>query len=197
MERVNRLTIISESVKRNKEWYVYAKCECGSVKEYRQRYITTGHTKSCGCYCKTHGLARTPIFKVWQSMKERCYNSNHSAFKGYGDRGITICDEWLKDVAVFAKWALENGWRQGLQIDRINNDLGYSPSNCRVVTAKINMRNKRGIKTLTYNGETRPLVEWAEKFSLSIFTLRNRIDRGWEIHRALTRPIDKSKNRYI
>lgn len=97
--------------------------------------------RSCGCarhdLRATHGLRRDgkvdPIFWVWNGMKARCYNSNHSSWDRYGGRGIVICDEWLQDPELFYSWARANGWRKGLEVDRRENDDRYSPDNCRIV----------------------------------------------------------------
>jgi hypothetical protein len=191
----NRLQIISEPIKKGKEWMVFAQCQCGSVKEYRLRYIKTGHTKSCGCILKTHGLTKHPLFKVWQSMKERCYNVNHTAYKNYGARGITICEEWLLDVEEFINWGLKNGWGKGLELDRRSNDGAYDPDNCRFVTPKVNARNRRSTININYGGVTKPLVEWAEEYNLPIGLIRNRLKRGWDTERVLTRPISKNKTK--
>lgn len=121
-------------------------------------------------------------------MKERCYNVNHLNYDKYGGRGIAICEEWLHDAAIFITWALANGWVKGLEIDRKDNDLGYNPDNCRAVTPLVNMRNKRSILIVTYKGESKPLVEWADNLPIPIYTLRERLKRGWSVERAFTQP---------
>ena len=118
----------------------------------------------------THGLTNTRIYSVWCTMKQRCYNPNREKYKDYGGRGIDICDEW-QDAAVFAEWALSHGYRPGLQIDRIDNNAGYSPDNCRFVTPKQNSRNRRNTKILTINGESRSVPEWCESINISPFTV--------------------------
>ena len=97
--------------------------------------------------CFKHGFANRdnhhPLYSKWRSMKSRCYNKKTKGYKHYGARGITVCDEWKLDAGAFVKWGLLNGWVYGLEIDRINNDEGYSPENCRFVTRIINSNNKR------------------------------------------------------
>ena len=102
------------------------------------------------------------IHGIWRGMKQRCQNPNCHSYKNYGGRGINICDEWL-DFENFYEWALSSGYQDELQIDRINNDGNYEPSNCRWVTPKENARNKRNNRYITIDGETRCISEWCEK----------------------------------
>lgn len=132
--------------------------------------ISAAHMGKKNPKITTHGLTNTSIYSVWCSMKQRCYNPNRKKYKDYGQRGIEICDEW-QDAAVFAEWALSNGYRAGLQIDRIDNDGNYEPSNCRFVTPKENSRNRRNTKLLTINGETKSVAEWCENIDISPFTV--------------------------
>ena len=90
-------------------------------------------------------MTNTRLHRTWNSMKQRCSNPKFKQYKDYGGRGITVCPEWAsRDGFVsFAKWALENGFREDLEIDRRDNDRGYSPDNCRWVTHKVNMNNRR------------------------------------------------------
>ena len=161
-----------------------AQCECGAIKEYRLRYIKKGHTRSCGCIVRPHGYFGHPLYKVWQSMKERCYNQNHQAFKRYGGRGILMCDDW-KNVVVFIKWALNNGWKEGLEIDRVDNNKGYYPENCRCVTRKVNSRNRNCVIKLICDGIEKTLPEWAELYNNRQSILRSRLRQGWSAERAI------------
>lgn len=128
------------------EWI--CKCDCGNETVVRSDGLVTGHAKSCGCYNKElkrnykHGMYKTNIYKVWCGMKQRCNNPNNHEYNRYGGRGIKICKEWNEDFEKFGKWALSHGYKQGLQIDRINNNGNYEPSNCRFVTALENMHNR-------------------------------------------------------
>lgn len=119
-----------------------------------------------------HGLYRENknLFNLWQTMKSRCENKNREKYKDYGARGITVCEEW-HTASVFVKWALDNGYKAGLQLDRIDNNAGYSPQNCRWVTPKENSRNRRNAKMLTLNGETKCVAEWCETIGVSQFTV--------------------------
>lgn len=141
-----------------KERYALFRCDCGKEKEVSIRAFKRGKTKSCGCYMREicskngkvnsykHGLKKHPIYKVWQCMKSRCYYKKHRAYKNYGGRGIQICEEWKNDVSKFYNFCIRNGWQKGLQIDRIDNNGNYEPSNCRFVTPAKNIRNSRSAK---------------------------------------------------
>jgi hypothetical protein len=114
----------------------------------------------------------------------------------YGGRGITVCNEW-EDYSTFKKWAMQNGYKEGLCIDRIDNFKGYSPDNCRWTTNKINCNNTRKNNNLTFNNETHTLSEWAGITGISRETLNARINEyEWSVERALTEPSFKGKNQY-
>lgn len=100
------------------------------------------------------------LFLVWQGMKNRCYNNKTDSFKNYGARGITVCEEWLSSSTAFIKWAVLNGYSEGLQLDRLDNDGNYEPSNCQWSTPKYNSSHKRNTITLTISGETKTAMEW-------------------------------------
>ena len=91
-------------------------------------------------------ISYTRIYNIWRGMKQRCFNPNKSQYEDYGGRGITVCDEWKNDSKAFIKWAYANGYRDNLQIDRIDNNGNYEPDNCRWVTAEVNMQNRRPFK---------------------------------------------------
>jgi hypothetical protein len=172
---------------------VEAKCECGATKKYVYQSLKRGLTKSCGCLNSKvhtkHGLCSHPLYSVWEGMVQRCYNPNHKAYKHYGGKGVTICDEWRNDFGVFLKWALENGWRKGLKIDKdikakTNGPAIYGPEYCSIVTQSKNLRNREGNRVIEYLGESRCMKEWAEIIGISYSALRARLDRGWSIDRA-------------
>ena len=114
----------------NNKTMVLAQCKCGVVKEYQTQNILNGVTKSCGCYnvsCreKPTSIKKHKLYRVYWAMKDRCYNSNNKHYDRYGGRGITICDKWLDDYEVFYNWCMNNGYKDGLSIDRIDNDGNY------------------------------------------------------------------------
>jgi hypothetical protein len=153
---------------------------------------STKSTQCHNCAHITHGHSRrkrvSREFNTWRSIISRCECKNHTAYKNYGARGIQICARWRNSFDVFFT---DMGPRpKGMQIDRINNSEGYEPGNCRWTTVKINLRNTRRNRQVTWKGETRCVSEWAEIVGLSADTLFKRLDRrGWSIARALTQPL--------
>ncbi len=107
----------------------------GSAKNY--------HTTSCGCSKNYHGLSKHRLYSIWSGIKDRCLNKKSIPFKQYGGRGISVCKEWSDDFSVFYKWAMQNGHKKELTIDRINNDGNYEPSNCRFATPSVQARNTK------------------------------------------------------
>lgn len=116
------------------------------------------------------------LYKKWTHMKSRCQNPNDISFKNYGARGISLCDEW-KDYDNFYEWALSNGYKKGLEIDRIDANKNYEPSNCRFITKKQNNRNQRRTRYYLYNNEKLSLGEIAERLNVNYKTLWQQLTR--------------------
>lgn len=156
-ERYGRLVVLKRAdhnTNSNKPLWV-CKCDCGNIIETTRRRLVNGMTKSCGCYRiefsrkqhTTHGLSKTSnknnrLYGIWSGVKDRCCNPNSKYWKRYGNRGITICDEWLSDFVTFYEWAISNGYSESLTLDRIDNDKGYSPDNCRWATYSTQENNR-------------------------------------------------------
>jgi len=136
--------------KHKQDVWLYA-CSCGKEITAVAASVKCGHTSSCGCLrleraasaCTRHGLSKHKLYKVHTSLKGRCFNKNNQSFRYYGGRGITVCKEWKDSFNVFFEWAMSNGWEEGLDLDRKDNDGDYCPENCRFVTRRINLQNKR------------------------------------------------------
>ena len=130
--------------------YWLCRCRCGNEKRVRVYHLLDGSTQSCGCLQRerrmTHGCWHKPWYEVYHGMMQRCGHlegASERQLRDYRDRGITVCELWRNSPMAFGDWLLAHGWRKGLEIDRIDNDHGYSPENCRVVTPKENSNNRR------------------------------------------------------
>jgi len=136
-----------------------------------------------------HGLKDTRRYEIWCGIKKRCYNKNCSRYKDYGGRGIIVCLVWQNSFQAFYDWSKRNGYQKDLMIDRINNNGGYNPSNCRWVTNIINCNNGRHNKHYTFQGNTKTLREWSWTIGIKYKTLKSRINLGWEIDDVFTIPV--------
>lgn len=171
-------------------------CDCGNISIVRGKDLRYGKSKSCGCLRTKHGGEGSPLYRVWHGIKVRCFNPNSPAFKDYGGRGITVCSEWLNDFAAFRDWAIENGYRAGLSIDRIDNDGPYSPDNCRWATTEEQANNRRSNHLVSHNGETHTLSEWSRLTGIPRTILRNRLNiLNWSVEKSLTTPVNVHKSR--
>lgn len=143
------------------------KCDCGNLTEVKIGSLTSGNTKSCGCLRKEttikshtkHNKCSTRLYRIYYNMRSRCYYRKSNRYKNYGARGIKICDEWLTDFMNFYNWAMNNGYQEGLTIDRIDTNGNYEPGNCRWVGNKSQARNRCSNKSITINGETHWPIE--------------------------------------
>ena len=121
-------------------------------------------------------------------MKARCYNPDDKRYDDWGGRGIQICNEWLNDPELFVRWSIENGYQEGLTIDRVDNDGNYCPENCRWVTVQENNQNRRSNRNFTYNGKTQNLQQWCDEYNVSRSMVNKRLDLGWDFEKALLTP---------
>lgn len=175
-------------------------CVCGNEVVVRSSALRRGNTVSCGCYKKevnaaslrnrrtTHGQTRTPSFRSWESMQQRCYNPHSGQFQWYGLRGVMVCDAW-KGEKGFDNFISDLGRRPlGKTLDRIDTDGNYCPDNCRWVLPKQQANNRTNNVRLTFRGETKTLAQWAESTGLAYGTLYSRVSKGWSLDRALVEP---------
>lgn len=136
---------------------------------------------------------REILKQKWSSMISRCNNfKKHHTYLHYALKGIKVCDEWIHSFDCFYRWAMENGFQRGLEIDRIDSNGNYEPQNCRFVTDKENTRNRCNTVYLTYQNDTKSLAEWAEIYHLDYHLLYQRIKiQKWDVEKALFTPTMK------
>jgi hypothetical protein len=176
-------------------------CDCGNKANVTIDHLAYGGTKSCGCLQKErardantkHGDSHSLLHNIWSAMKDRCRNSRNKNYPRYGARGIVVCDEWLGDYLVFRQWALENGYKDGLSIERNDNDGNYEPSNCSWIPLGQQRRNSSYLHQITAFGETKILQDWLKdpRTAVCRLTLYSRIKAGWDIETAITTPAQK------
>ncbi|MCK5600601.1 hypothetical protein KAR91_01960 [Candidatus Pacearchaeota archaeon] len=201
-QRFGKLVVLSRAgsnAKQEATWKV--RCDCSNERIVRGMTLRSGGLKNCGCARrdplqvrmssdKAGKDVRHPLYPVFHAMKRRCYNEASSDYYKYGERGITICEDWRDDPNSFVKWGISHGWEKGLQVDRVDNNGNYSPENCRFVTAKENCRNTRRNVWVKYKGQDRLLFELGEEFGIDRKILYDRVKRyKWDIEKALSTPV--------
>ena len=145
--------------------------------------------KSCGCLYETHGQAKgehTRLYNIYHGMKKRCYNLMSKSYKDYGGRGIKMCDEWLSDFVSFYKWAVANGYKDNLTIDRIDVNGNYEPSNCRWATVTEQANNKRNNRFIQYKEEKHTIAEWSKILKIKRETIRYRIKHNFPLEKVFS-----------
>ena len=197
-EKYGRLTVLGER-KEGKRWIAKCRCDCGTVWETRSDRLRGGRVKSCGCYKKdlqrtlvirrnkTHSRSNTRLYAIWNGMLQRCDNPNRVAYKNYGGRGIGVCAEW-REFEKFFEWAMLNGYRDDLEIDRINVNGNYEPNNCRWITRAAQAANKRNNFMVEYAGEKMHLAELSRRTKIPYNRLKSRISvYGLSVDEAVRR----------
>lgn len=186
--KVNSFTILE----RIDSSHVIVKCDCGKVYQVSVSNLSKAKMcMSCGIRKITKiGRYNRKIYHAWNHMVQRCHNKANHEYKHYGGRGIQVCDEWRNDSEAFVKWALVSGWKEGLSIDRIDNNGNYSPENCRWTDCRTQNNNKRNTVIITAFGKTLPCSEWSRTYGIPGNTIRGRIVMGWKPEDAVTKPIN-------
>ena len=192
--RFGRLLVIGKTRSKGCRVAWVCKCDCGNETAPITTELLKGRTRSCGCLrrenfgnaARKHGLYKTRLYRIWSNMIQRCSNPKNNNYHLYGAKGVTVCDEW-KDFSAFSKWAFENGYDDSLSIDRIKNNKGYSPDNCRWATPQEQTDNRDCTKRISFNGKTQTLKQWSEETGVAYKNLLWRIDRGWPVEKALTK----------
>ena len=190
-ERYGRLIILKESIKKIRGRRTFTcLCECGNKKDVIGDNLRMGTTKSCGCLQRellsnrreTHKMTKTAEYNTLSRMKQRCFNKKHQDYKNYGERGITVCNSWLK----FENFLEDMGKKKkGETIDRINNDGNYCKENCRWTDWETQANNRRGNVILEFEGNKLTIAEWSRKTGINRKVLEMRIRAGWSIRKSL------------
>ena len=187
----NQLFVVGEAPRRGTHRYWECVCACGEVLEVREWNLTSGAARSCGCVSvegsrlrgTRHGLSGTRIYSIWQGINDRCNRHTSKNYIGYGSRGI---NNKFKGFISFKNWAFANGYSDDLSIDRIDNDEGYSPDNCKWSNKVQQANNRRSNNVLHFYNSSFTIREWSRKLNINHSTLEGRINRGWSTQRALT-----------
>lgn len=177
-----------------KKYYLSCECDCGNKKVVLAYSLTQGLTKSCGCLQKEiaknlfrkHGQSNTRLCHIWRDMHRRCENPKRNTYRLYGEKGISVCPEWSgsKGFENFKEWSDEHGYSDNLTIDRIDNDKGYNPDNCRWTDYKTQANNISTNRWIEYNGERHTLAQWSDITGIPYGALKRRVDT-WDIGEAL------------
>lgn len=200
-KKFNKLTAISiDTIRTNKNrtyWLCECECDCGN-KQLKSVYLyqlTSGKQKSCGCEKKniniTHGFTskghKHPLYNTWDGMIQRCGNINNHRYSDYGGGNICVTPEWLI-FENFKNWAFDNGYKEGLTIERINVNGNYEPNNCKWLTRKEQMRNMRKTRYVDYQGDSHNFLNLIDNLNLSMFRkkIESRVfDLNWSFEKAI------------
>lgn len=186
-DKFNKLTAVKfVETRRNSIQYWLFKCYCGKEKVICVSSVKNGTIKSCGCYKKIslfkHGMVKTKTYYSWASMIQRCLNKNNPNYKHYGGRGINVCQHWLK----FENFFEDMGeMPENKTLDRIENEKGYSKSNCKWSTRMEQLNNTRRNHFLTHKNKTQTIAQWSRELNINRHKILYRIRRGWSIKKIL------------
>lgn len=180
-------------IRKNRHVVYECICDCGTTKMVTSSNLKSDHTTSCGCWMREatskanrrHGRSKTPAYRRWCQMIQRCHCEYAQNYKWYGARGISVCDRWRNSFESFLEDMGEAG--PGMSIDRIDNDGPYAPWNCRWATQKEQTNNTRrkGVQ-VRFRGEAKSLSQWGRELGIKTETIRKRLAYGWSVERALS-----------
>lgn len=197
-QRFGMLTAIKIAERNPLKWE--CKCDCGNTCVVRANNLLHNKQKSCGCLSHKgnpiHKQCYTRVYRIYAKIKRRCFAVDDPAYPRYGGRGITMCEEWKKSFESFSSWAYSNGYKDGLSIDRIDNNGDYSPENCRWADIYCQANNKRNNILYSYNGETKTLAKWCKEKNMSYKVVWYRLSKGWSFERAITKPVARKGEKH-
>lgn len=158
------------------------RCDCGTEVRSYGSHLRQGRVNSCGCLAVEHGMSGSRVYCIWRGMRGRCENPRDKRWSDYGGRGITVCERWRSFSNFYADMGVPP---DDFSIERIDNDRGYEPANCRWASRKEQQRNRRGNVVIELNGVALTLVEWSERLNIPYGRLQARAYRGWPSERIL------------
>lgn len=181
-----RLTVVDymgvqrSTISGHTDRYWKCRCSCGNETIKPTHELRSGKTSSCGCFrlelgkqrATTHGLSKTKLYHIFLSMKARCYRPTAEYYENYGGRGIKICEEWMQDYMVFHHWAMTHGYKEGLTIERINNDGNYEPDNCKWIPFVEQAKNTRRVHRVVYKGKQMVLSDLCKLTQIAPQTIK-------------------------
>ena len=203
-EKFCLLTVDSYAKTENGYAYWNCTCDCGNKTIVRGSNLKSGEVKSCGCLThrfsanRTHGESKSKLYRHWISMIYRCSKPNNHAYKWYGGRGISVCDEW-KTYEGFKQWVQKTRPDESYTCERIDVNGDYCPQNCTWIPLNKQQNNRTTCIVIEYNGKRKNLTEWCKEYGIDYYLVHNRIYKlGWDFEKALFTPVDvkkRNKNR--
>lgn len=199
--RFERWTVITRNgIDRNKSALWFCRCDCGTERHVLERSLKGGVSRSCGCLqrdlaaskLRTHGEAwSSPEYAAWQAMLQRCYRQTHKNYCRYGGRGISVCETWKNS---FEEFLSDMGRRPGygFWLERRDNNGNYEPKNCSWETAKGQLNNTRWNRSISIDGVSKTISQWADHLSVRPNLISSRLRRGWGERDAVLKPVDTS-----
>lgn len=194
-QKIHDVFFVEEIFEVDKDRKAKFLCFCGKEFVAYIHSVKSNITKSCGCYrrnymrCKKtkHGLSRHPLYNTYNNMIERCYSKSNNSYSEYGGNGVVVCKEWLSSFMSFYNWSINNGWQDGLQLDKDIKGNGklYSPKTCCFVTPKDNSNKRKTSRFIEINGDVRTLSQWSEYSGVKRCTISARIKAGWSVEKSI------------
>jgi len=193
-DKFNNLTVIERLANQKQHPMFLCRCDCGKTRKVLGQNLKSGRVKDCGCISqeirklnisknnKTHGLSKTKLYSCWTGMKSRCFREKDKEYKNYGGRGIVVCEDWIHNFENFYNWAINNGYKEDLSIDRIDVNGNYEPSNCRWISMAEQSYNKRNTRKIYYKGIGKTASEWSKIFNIKSYKIYNNAkSHNWQL----------------